>query len=137
MDGTIAVITGAGSGMGRACAERLRGAVDMLVAVDLRETDVEGDATGVACDVADAAAVAGLVEQIGASGSLRILVNAAWISPTMGTPVATEYPVATVTKVPVAEVLQHLPAGTAVLSLEERTTLLHHRRTGAQLRQIW
>jgi NAD(P)-dependent dehydrogenase (short-subunit alcohol dehydrogenase family) len=80
---TTAVITGAGSGMGRACLERLRGTVDRLVAVDLREPAIDG-ATGVACDVADPAAVAALAERVGADGPLRALVHAAGISPTMG-----------------------------------------------------
>lgn len=80
---TIAVITGAGSGMGRACVERLRGLTDELVAVDLAAPDIEGT-TGVACDVADPAAVAGLVDHVRAAGPLRALVHAAGISPTMG-----------------------------------------------------
>lgn len=50
---------------------------------------------------------------------------------------ADEYPEATVTKVPVADVLDHLPAGTPVLTPAERAAQLHHRRTGAQLRRIW
>ena len=50
---------------------------------------------------------------------------------------ADEYPEATVTKVPVAEVLKHLPANTPVLTPEEREAQLRHRRTGAQLRRIW
>jgi hypothetical protein len=50
---------------------------------------------------------------------------------------ADEYPEATVTKVPIADVLQHLPTGTPVLSAEERAAQLRHRRTGAQLRNIW
>ena len=50
---------------------------------------------------------------------------------------ADEYPEATVTKVPVAEVREHLPAGTPVLTPEERAAQLRHRRTGAQLRRIW
>ena len=50
---------------------------------------------------------------------------------------ADEYPEATVTKVPVAEVLKHLPAGTPVLTPQERAAQLRHRRTGAQLRRIW
>ena len=50
---------------------------------------------------------------------------------------ADEYPEATVTKVPVAEVLEHLPAGTPVLTPEERVAQLRHRRTGAQFRRIW
>ena len=50
---------------------------------------------------------------------------------------ADDFPEATVTKVPVAEVLKHLPAGTAVLTPDEREAQLRHRRTGAQLRRIW
>ena len=41
---------------------------------------------------------------------------------------ADEYPEATVTKVPVAEVLKHLPAGTPVLTQQEREAQLRHRR---------
>jgi hypothetical protein len=50
---------------------------------------------------------------------------------------AEDFPEATVTKVPVAEVFDHLPAGTPVLTAEEREAQLRHRRTGAQLRRIW
>jgi Protein of unknown function (DUF1214) len=50
---------------------------------------------------------------------------------------ADDYPEATVTKVPVAEVLEHLPADTPVLTAEEREAQLRHRRTGAQFRRIW
>src|SRR6185312_5651158 len=42
---------------------------------------------------------------------------------------AAEYPEATVTKVPVAEVLHHLPASTAVVTPAERQEQLRHRRT--------
>jgi hypothetical protein len=50
---------------------------------------------------------------------------------------ADAYPEATVTKVPIADVLQHLPGGTAVLTPAEREAQLRRRRTGAQLRRIW
>jgi hypothetical protein len=50
---------------------------------------------------------------------------------------ANEFPTATVTKVPVADVLQHMPRGTRTVTLEERTEQLRLRRTGAQLRSIW
>ncbi len=50
---------------------------------------------------------------------------------------ANEYPEATVTKVPVADVLDHLPAGTRTVTADERLEQLHLRRTGAQLRRIW
>jgi Protein of unknown function (DUF1214) len=50
---------------------------------------------------------------------------------------ADEYPEATVTRVPVADVLDHLPTGTRKVSPEERVAQLRHRREGAQLRHIW
>lgn len=80
---TVAVITGASSGMGHACLERLRASYDRLVAVDLREPEIDG-ATGVACDVADPAAVAALADRCRDLGPLGALVHAAGISPTMG-----------------------------------------------------
>ncbi len=80
---TTAVITGAASGMGRACIEVARDLVDTIVAVDLRAPSVEGT-VGAACDIADPAAVAALVEDVRGHGPLRALVHAAGISPTMG-----------------------------------------------------
>ena len=56
---TVAIVTGAASGMGRACVESLRGLADVLVAADLRAPDIDGT-IGVACDVADPDAVAAL-----------------------------------------------------------------------------
>ncbi len=50
---------------------------------------------------------------------------------------ADEYPEATVTKVAVADVLAHLPAGTRTVTPAEREAQLLTRRTGAQLRRIW
>ena len=50
---------------------------------------------------------------------------------------ADEYPEATVTRVPVADVLDHLPSGTRKVSPDERVAQLRHRREGAQLRHIW
>src|SRR5687768_12098463 len=79
---TVAVVTGAGSGMGRASVDALRGLADVLVAVDLREPDIEGT-VGVACDVADPAAVRALADRVRELGPLRALVHAAGISPTM------------------------------------------------------
>jgi NAD(P)-dependent dehydrogenase (short-subunit alcohol dehydrogenase family) len=79
---TVAVVTGAGSGMGRCCVDRLRGLADHLVAVDLRPPEI--DATiGVACDVADPADVVRLAERVSELGSFRALAHAAGISPTM------------------------------------------------------
>jgi hypothetical protein len=50
---------------------------------------------------------------------------------------ANEYPEATVTKVGVRSVLDHLPSGTRTVTPEEREEQLRLRRTGAQLRRIW
>ena len=80
---SVAVVTGAARGMGRACLERLRGTVDHIVAVDLRDPEVDG-AVGVVCDISDAAAVEHLVDEVRALGSFRALAHAAGISPTMG-----------------------------------------------------
>ena len=80
---TVAVVTGAGRGMGRECVARLRGRTDVVVAVDLQAPDIDGT-VGVACDVADPGAVDALVEQVRGLGPLRSLVHAAGISPTMG-----------------------------------------------------
>lgn len=82
---TVAVITGAGSGMGRACVDRLRGTADHLVAVDLRQPDIEGT-VGFACDVSDPSAVSGLVERVRELGPFRALAHAAGLSPTMAEP---------------------------------------------------
>jgi NAD(P)-dependent dehydrogenase (short-subunit alcohol dehydrogenase family) len=68
--------------MGRACAERLRETVDVVVAVDLTAPDVEA-AVGVACDVSDPSAVAALVADVRRLGEFRSLAHAAGISPTM------------------------------------------------------
>ncbi len=79
---TVAVVTGAGSGMGEACVDSLRGLADILVAVDLHEPAIEGT-VGVACDVSDPAAVRALADRVRELGSFRALVHAAGISPTM------------------------------------------------------
>jgi NAD(P)-dependent dehydrogenase (short-subunit alcohol dehydrogenase family) len=80
---SVIVVTGAASGMGRACVERLRGRGDDIVAVDLRWPDIDGT-IGVGCDVSDRASVEQLAADIAARGSFGGLVHAAGISPTMG-----------------------------------------------------
>jgi NAD(P)-dependent dehydrogenase (short-subunit alcohol dehydrogenase family) len=82
---TVGVVTGAGSGMGRACADRLRGTVDHLVAVDVRPPGVEG-AVEITCDITDPAGVAGIVERVRELGPFRALAHAAGLSPTMADP---------------------------------------------------
>jgi NAD(P)-dependent dehydrogenase (short-subunit alcohol dehydrogenase family) len=79
---TVAVVTGAASGMGRACVDALRDLADVVVAVDLEAPAVDGT-VGVACDVSDRGAVEALVDRVPQHGPLRALVHAAGISPTM------------------------------------------------------
>ena len=79
---TVAVVTGAASGMGRACVETLRGLADVIVAVDLKAPDIDGT-VGVACDVSDEEAVWALVPQVRELGPFRALAHAAGISPVM------------------------------------------------------
>ena len=50
---------------------------------------------------------------------------------------ASDYPDPTIKKVPVAEVRDHLPADTPVVTPEQRREQLRARREGAQLRRIW
>jgi hypothetical protein len=50
---------------------------------------------------------------------------------------ASDFPEATVTKVPFAQVRQHLPADTPVVSPAQRLEQLRRRRQGAQWRRIW
>jgi NAD(P)-dependent dehydrogenase (short-subunit alcohol dehydrogenase family) len=79
---SVAVVTGAASGMGKACADRLVAHGVDVVAVDLRTPDVHG-ATGMACDISDSDSVRRLVDAVAARGGFRSLVHAAGISPTM------------------------------------------------------
>jgi hypothetical protein len=50
---------------------------------------------------------------------------------------ANEYPDPTMIKVPFADIRQHLPDDTPVVTPEERREQLRRRREGAQLRRIW
>ena len=82
---SVTIVTGAAAGMGRVCVDRLLGGVEHLVAVDLRAPAIDGT-IGVACDVSDPEAVAGLAERVRELGPFRSLVHAAGISPTMADP---------------------------------------------------
>jgi NAD(P)-dependent dehydrogenase (short-subunit alcohol dehydrogenase family) len=89
--GTVGVVTGAGRGMGLACARQIAPTVDTLVVVD---RDVDGldtvaeelggqvEIVPLAIDVSDRDAVSGLA-QIAERGSLRAVAHAAGVSPTM------------------------------------------------------
>jgi hypothetical protein len=50
---------------------------------------------------------------------------------------ASDFPDPAVTRVPVAEVLKHLPPDTPVLSADQRRTQLRDRREAVQFRQLW
>jgi NAD(P)-dependent dehydrogenase (short-subunit alcohol dehydrogenase family) len=80
---TVIVVTGAATGMGRACVELLRDRADHVVAVDLETPHIDG-VLGIACDVSDRSRVDRLVDEVLRLGSFRGLVHAAGISPTMG-----------------------------------------------------
>lgn len=90
LDGKVAIITGGGSGIGRAIALRFadNGAIVRIVDVNLtqaeetvkRVLDNGGAASGHACDVADQAQVRETFQQIFARDKVSILVNNAGVS---------------------------------------------------------
>ena len=92
---TVGIATGAGRGMGLACAERLADMVDALVLVDLDEATVQqvardldaSDARAVVepfvLDVTDRDGLARLADRVTELGTLRAVAHAAGISPTM------------------------------------------------------
>lgn len=76
------VVTGAASGMGRACIDLVRGFATEIVAVDVRVPELDG-AVNVACDISDADAVGELAARTKELGPFRGLIHSAGISPTM------------------------------------------------------
>ena len=90
----VSIATGAGRGMGLACAQRLAATSDVLVTVDRDEAALaeavhalSGSGTSIvpiALDVTDAAAVTALAAQVRELGRLGGVAHAAGISPTMG-----------------------------------------------------
>jgi len=92
---TVGIATGAGRGMGRACAARLADTVDRLLLVDVDEAAVVAGAQELSAsergagiepfvlDVTDRARLDELAERVRALGTLRAVAHAAGISPTM------------------------------------------------------
>lgn len=92
--GTVGIATGAGRGMGLACASRMAGLVDTLLLVDLDEEALQqacADLSGQGhasvepyqLDVTDGAALDRLAARVSQAGVLRAVSHAAGISPTM------------------------------------------------------
>ena len=84
--GTVALVTGAGSGLGAATAEALAAAGARVVALDLNAEGLAAlsarcGATPIVGDVASEADVAGALEAAAGLGLLRLAVNCAGIAP--------------------------------------------------------
>jgi NAD(P)-dependent dehydrogenase (short-subunit alcohol dehydrogenase family) len=90
---TVGIATGAGRGMGLACARRMAALVDTLLLVDRDETSVTAAAKELAdsgaavepfvADVTDPERLARLADRVRETGTLRAVAHAAGISPTM------------------------------------------------------
>jgi NAD(P)-dependent dehydrogenase (short-subunit alcohol dehydrogenase family) len=91
---TVGIATGAGRGMGLACAQRLVGMVDVVLLVDRSEPSLLEACKGLAesgpatvepflLDVTDENGLAALATRVSELGTLRAVAHAAGISPTM------------------------------------------------------
>jgi NAD(P)-dependent dehydrogenase (short-subunit alcohol dehydrogenase family) len=90
LDGKVAVVTGGGSGIGRAIAKRFAASGATVRILDLNLKDAEetvqhvaknsGQATAFACDVTDQSKVKEVFSQIFAREKVKILVNNAGVS---------------------------------------------------------
>jgi NAD(P)-dependent dehydrogenase (short-subunit alcohol dehydrogenase family) len=92
---TVGIVTGAGRGMGAACADKVMAMVDVLVLVDRDESALAAAAERQAAtaghakvetfalDVKDRDGVARLAERAAELGPLRAVAHAAGVSPTM------------------------------------------------------
>ncbi|MFJ9710449.1 SDR family oxidoreductase [Streptomyces sp. NPDC101234] len=92
---TVGIVTGAGRGMGEACARRLADTVDVLllvdrdaagvaaVAKDLNDAAGRAHAESFGVDITDREGLAGLAGRVAELGTLRSVAHAAGISPTM------------------------------------------------------
>jgi NAD(P)-dependent dehydrogenase (short-subunit alcohol dehydrogenase family) len=86
VDGQVAIVTGAASGLGRATAVALSDAGAKVALIDLDATGLEQAAGAVrgqtfALDVTDADAVEAAMPAIEALGPVRVLVNCAGVAP--------------------------------------------------------
>ena len=94
LDGRVALVTGGGSGIGRAIAHRFAEEGARIIVNDLRKEtaeatarDIGNRAQALAADVADSAQVLAMVEEVDrAFGGLDILVNNAGIGEAAGEP---------------------------------------------------
>jgi len=83
LDGAVALVTGGGSGLGRATSEELTAGGARVVVADVRAPDRLPDGGEYAeTDVTDAASVSATLDAAGRLGTLRVVVNCAGI----GTP---------------------------------------------------
>lgn len=81
LDGRVAVVTGAASGIGRATAALFAADGARVAAVDRIEPEVEGAGLGLVEDLAEPSAAARVVERVRAGlGPVDVLVNAAGVS---------------------------------------------------------
>ncbi len=92
---TVGIATGAGRGMGAACAERMADMVDVLVLVDRDEVLLATQADMLAAaghraqlepfvlDVKDPGGITRLAARVAELGPLRAVAHAAGLSPTM------------------------------------------------------
>src|ERR1700749_1426513 len=92
VENSLTVITGAGGGVGAACARQFAPTHRLLLTdvdpgrVARLAATLRGDGHQVetmACDLADPESVRALANRAGELGSLRVLVNAAGLSPSM------------------------------------------------------
>ena len=88
LDGKVVLVTGAGSGIGEACAHRVASGGGRVAVVDINEAaaqkvadDIGGEAFGIQADVAEEASVAAMVQQVvDRFGHLDGAVNNAGVS---------------------------------------------------------
>ncbi len=86
LEGQVAIVTGAASGLGRATAASLASAGAVVAMLDLDDGALAEAASAVgahafALDVADAGAAEGTLPEIEALGPVRLLVNCAGVAP--------------------------------------------------------